>query len=83
MKRGKGDLMLVPPLDGIEGLGVVDNCRTATRVVIKLILIYSNTIVLMRPSIIVLAPMNETGRTRLTCGKNIKGDGQVRLSLGL
>jgi hypothetical protein len=43
----------------------------------------SPIIVLMRPSFIVLALVNKMGRTRLTCGKNIGGDSELRLNLGL
>jgi hypothetical protein len=43
----------------------------------------SPIIILMRPLIIVLALVNKMGRTRLTCGKNIRGDSELRLNLGL
>jgi hypothetical protein len=40
-------------------------------------------IILMQPPIIMLALENKMGRTRLACGKNIRGDGELRLNLGL
>jgi hypothetical protein len=55
MKRGKGDLELLPLLDRIEELRIVDSCRTAIRAVIEIHPHTKPSIILMRALITVLA----------------------------
>jgi hypothetical protein len=43
----------------------------------------SPVIILTRPLIIVLAFVNKMDRTRLTCGKNIRGDSEFKLNISL